>query len=285
MNTPALAKAAMMPTRAKAISSFMSSLSHPVKGVALTRLLVLLATAAGSVITGSLGLWQLDRARQKDAIAASIEARAVMPPLSAPELDGLHQQHRLAQVKGRWRPETTIYLENRPMNGQAGFVVLTALELPDGRSVVVQRGWQPRDLRDRTLTQAVPTPIDTTVRVHARVAPPPSRLLDFEGGSRGTVRQNVDLSDYAREFGLRLLSVSLLQLEPARACAAPEPGAPDCLTVLEDGLRRDWVVTGSSADKNRGYAVQWFSLSALIVGLYLWFQWIGPWRRRRNRSS
>ena len=280
MNTPALAKAAMMPTRAKAISSFMSSLSHPVKGGAATGLILLLAALLTAAITASLGFWQLDRAQQKDAIAASIQAKAVMPPLDAAGLSGPEHIHRLAQITGRWKPETLIYLENRPMNGQAGFVVLTAMELPDGRELLVQRGWQPRDLRDRTLTQPVPTPAEPLVRVHARVAPPPSRLLDFEGGSQGRVRQNVDLNAYAQEFGLkRLLPVSLQQLEPALLC-----GEDPCSELLQDGLKRDWTVVGSSADKNRGYAVQWFALAGLAVGLYAWFQWLRPWRMRRRQA-
>jgi surfeit locus 1 family protein len=268
----------------------MFSLSHPVKGGAFTRLLVLLAAVGASGITASLGFWQLDRARQKDQLQAAIQARSVMPPLRTAELQGPEQHHRVAQVTGRWKPETLVYLENRPMNGQAGFVVLSALDLGDGRAVLVQRGWQPRDLRDRTLTQPVPTPADQAVRVHARVAPPPSRLMDFDGAPQGTVRQNVDLKSYADEFGLALMPISLVQLEPALQCGEAEPmnatpsesrAGDACARVLEDGLKRDWVVVGSSSDKNRGYALQWFGLSALVAGLYLWFQCLVPWRHRR----
>ncbi|NBT11658.1 MAG: SURF1 family protein, partial [Betaproteobacteria bacterium] len=259
----------------------MSSLSHPVNsgGSArakrwLVRLLLPAAAAAMALLTAALGFWQLDRARQKDTIAASIQAKARMPLLQASDLQDDQQIHRVAQVVGRWRPDTTIFLDNRPMAGRAGFIVLTALDLPDGRTVLVQRGWQPRDIRDRTLTQPVPTPADQAVCVRARVAPPPSRLMDFEGGAQATVRQNVDLKSYAAEFGLpRLLPISLQQLEPALGCTAG-----DGVDVLEDGLRREWTVVGSSADKNRGYALQWFSLSALVVGLFIWFQWLRPWR-------
>lgn len=240
-----------------------------------------MAAVGTTAVTASLGFWQLDRARQKDAIEASIQAKAVMPVLAAVDLQGPQDIHRVAQVQGRWKPDTTLFLENRPMGGRAGFIVLTTLELHDGRSVLVQRGWQPRDIRDRTLIQAVPTPQDREVRVRARVAPPPSRLMDFDGGVKGTVRQNVDLKTYADEFGLpALLPISLQQLEPALACIEA-----DCGDLLEDGLRREWTVLGSSADKNRGYAVQWFSLSALALGLYLWFQWWRPWRRRMRAAN
>jgi surfeit locus 1 family protein len=51
-----------------------------------------------------------------------------------------------------------------------------------------------------------------------------------------------------------------------------------------DGLRRDWPVIAQSADKNKGYAFQWFALSALIAMLYLWFQWIQPIRHARTSN-
>ncbi|NBW47315.1 MAG: SURF1 family protein [Betaproteobacteria bacterium] len=176
MNTPALAKAAMMPNRAKAISSFMSSLSHPVQSSAAARIkrvamrvLLPLAAIGLAALTASLGFWQLDRARQKDAIEASVQSRGQQAPLAAAELTGEAEQvHRLAEIEGRWLPHSTVFLENRPMAGRAGFIVLTALALPDGRTVLVQRGWQARDLRDRTLTQPVPTPDAPPVRPRAR---------------------------------------------------------------------------------------------------------------------
>jgi surfeit locus 1 family protein len=51
-----------------------------------------------------------------------------------------------------------------------------------------------------------------------------------------------------------------------------------------DGLRRDWLQVGLSADKNRAYAFQWFALSALLAFLYLWFQWIKDYRYGRQKS-
>jgi surfeit locus 1 family protein len=47
-----------------------------------------------------------------------------------------------------------------------------------------------------------------------------------------------------------------------------------------DGLQRDWPAPSSGMAKNQGYAAQWFALSALILGLYVWFQLIQPFRRR-----
>jgi surfeit locus 1 family protein len=50
-----------------------------------------------------------------------------------------------------------------------------------------------------------------------------------------------------------------------------------------DGMRRDWAVVASSADKNKGYAFQWFALSALMAGLYIWFQWVQPLKYAKQK--
>jgi surfeit locus 1 family protein len=35
---------------------------------------------------------------------------------------------------------------------------------------------------------------------------------------------------------------------------------------------RDWPVVNAGVEKHHGYAAQWFALTALIVGLFAWFQ-------------
>ena len=239
------------------------------------------------MLTARLGVWQLDRAAQKDALQAEVQARSLLPPVTLPDLasgqqEAAAQHHRLASLRGHWMPETTVFLDNRPMGGRAGFFVLTPLKLEDGTAVLVQRGWQPRDVRDRTLTQPVPGSADQAVQVRGRLAPPPSRLLEFEPSSGGPIRQNLELDAYAAEIRQRLRPVLMVQLEPALLCAPPPSDGAACSEVLADGLLREWTMFGSTADKNRGYAAQWFSLSALVLGLYVWFQWIKPWRTRRK---
>jgi surfeit locus 1 family protein len=54
--------------------------------------------------------------------------------------------------------------------------------------------------------------------------------------------------------------------------ASPEGG---------DGLLRQWPHPAVDVHKHYGYAFQWFALCALMAGLYVWFQLIRPWLRRR----
>lgn len=256
------------------------------RGGVAARWIIALAGLATTLVTARLGLWQLDRARQKEAVQASVESRALMPELAFaaladdPSAAG-GQHHRVARLSGHWMPEHTVFLDNRPMNGRPGFFVLTPLRLDDGSAILVQRGWQPRDRLDPRRTEAVPTPADTRIEVRGRVAPPPSRLMEFAPAEQGPIRQNLDWIAFPQEIGRPLRPVTLQQLEPALVCDASRT----CDQALNDDLRRDWTVVAGSADKNRGYAAQWFALSLLVMTLLVWFQVWRPWRRRRQADS
>lgn len=238
------------------------------------RWIVLLAALAMAGLTARLGFWQLDRASQKERLQAAIDSRRVLPPLALDalardEIQAAEQHHRLVELRGRWQPQHTVFLENRQMQGRPGFFVLTPLLLPDGSAVVVQRGWLPRDIRDRTLVSA-PPPVEGEVLVSARIAPPPARLYDFEGGATGPIRQNLDLSAFALESGLSLRPLSAQQLAPDQVAGQSSPS---------DGLARDWPAPAADVHKHYGYAFQWFALCALTILLYAWFQVLRPRRR------
>lgn len=236
-----------------------------------SRLLVVTAAAlAGCAVTLALGAWQWGRAQEKLALHAAIEQRKALAPLdpralaAAPALDGL--LHRPVVLRGEWVPRHTVFLDNRQMQGRPGFYVVTPLKLQDsGASVLVERGWVPRNFVDREKLPAVQTP-PGLIEVHGRLAPPPAKLYDFADAGAGAIRQNLDLALFRAETGLALLDLAVRQT-----------GAPS------EGLLRDWPEAASGAGKNYGYAFQWWALSALIAILYAWFQFIAP-RRKAPRA-
>ncbi len=245
--------------------------------------IVLAAAVITAGITARLGVWQLDRAAQKEVLQAALDNRRDLPALGPQELpvDELALQgllHRRIQLQGIWLADHTIYLENRQMQGRPGFFVLTPLGLSDGTAVLVQRGWLPRDLRDRTRVQAPPLP-GGPVQLLARIAPPPARLYDFNAASSGPIRQNLDVGAYALETRLKLRPLSVLELDTAPPVTgqAPRP----------DRLLRDWPLPAADVHKHYGYAFQWFALSLTTIALYVWFQILRPRRRaaRDHRTS
>lgn len=233
-------------------------------------LIVLVAALALVATTARLGFWQLDRATQKRALQAATDARGALPPLPAEELareptQAAAQVHRRTVLQGHWLSRATVFLDNRQMRGQPGFFVVTPLVLADGSAVVVQRGWLPRNLRERSAIAAFDTPAQT-VQVSGRIAPAVSRLYDFGTEAAGPIRQNLDLAAYALEVGASLRPLALIQ--------------DDDVPPVADGLIRQWHRPSVGVHTNYGYAFQWFALAALTLGLYVWFQLILPRRRR-----
>lgn len=231
--------------------------------------LITLAAVLSTVLTASLGVWQLSRAAQKQALEDRIIERAGLPPLSEAELPSgpaLDEAlHRPVLLHGSWVPGASVFLDNRPMGGRSGFILVTPLRiLGSERSVLVQRGWVPRDFTDRSKVPVVPTP-EGLIEVAGRLAPPPSQLFELGEAGYGPIRQNLNIDVMSRDTGLSLIPASVLQTG-----------------VSPEGLLRDWPRFEAAVQKHHGYAFQWFAMCVVISGLYAWFQLISP---RRSHSS
>jgi surfeit locus 1 family protein len=230
--------------------------------------------------TISLGRWQLSRAAQKEALQAEIDGQKLKPPLEQADFLALERPaemlHRPVHLRGLWLAAQSVYLDNRQMHGVPGFYVLTPLALEgSNQTVMVQRGWIQRNFNDRTQLSAVETPAGL-VDVTGLIEPPPGHLLELgkpaapasapAGEGSSPIRQNLDLEGFRAETQLPLRTdVSLQQTGPA-----------------SEGLQRDWPAPALGLEKHYGYAFQWFGLSALVVILYVWFQFIAPLRRSRR---
>ena len=233
---------------------------------------VALATLITMSITASLGFWQLDRARQKIELQERMDARSTLPALDASTLAALspldEAVHRRVDLRGEWVPNATFFLDNRQMQGRTGFFVVTPLWLQGSeQTILVQRGWVPRDFQDRTRVPEVPTP-KGVVQISGRLALAPGKLYELGGASVGPIRQNIDLAALAAELKLPLMPLSVVQTD-----------GPD------DGLLRDWPVVNTGVHKHHGYAFQWFGLCTLAGSLFVWFQIISPRRRPRPNVS
>ena len=252
-------------------------------------LIIFLATVVGVGVTASLGQWQLGRAATKQALHDTIEARGRLPALDnealpcTPEAWSAQEQ-RPAVLRGHWLNERTVWLDNRAMGGRAGLFMLTPLRLtvPPGQgpdcaaTVLVQRGWVPRDPYDR-LRVAPPPPAQGEVQLKGWLVPAPSKLMELgapESAPAGAVRQNVDLAALAQEWG-----------EPLRPGSIQQDGDEQPPPSGGTGLLRDWWRPALDVGRHQAYAAQWFAMAGVMVVLYVWFQWIRPWRRRRAPST
>ena len=228
-----------------------------------TWFVILLATLIVSGVTARLGFWQLGRAQTKESLNAITQTRQLEAPLRNDDWTSLKAApeswlQRSVDVEGQWLPQFTVYLDNRSMKSQTGFYVLTPFQLTQGPVLLVQRGWIARDRARSDLLPPVPTP-QGTVSLKAKLVSSPSKLMELgasapAGEGFAVLRQNIDMVEFGAE--IKLPMVATLQ----QTSEAP------------DGLSRAWPASISGADKNRGYAFQWFALSALALLLFAWFQ-------------
>lgn len=237
--------------------------------------LIFLAAVLSAALTARLGFWQLSRAEEKRALQLAVEAQTALTPLRAQDLlqdTSLWQQtHRRVTLEGQWLSDKTVYLDNRVHHGQSGFWVMTPLRWAPGQVVWVQRGWVVRDARDAAKAAPVMTPQAETA-ITGRIATGLSQMVELKkaespAGSSGLkIQANLDLSQMQAMVSDKVTGL-VIQTD-----------------ADSEGLRRDWFLVGVGSEKNMAYAFQWFSLSALVTLLYVWFQWIGPLRHARKQS-
>ncbi len=260
----------------------------------LQRVVIGLAALIGVVATLMLGQWQLSRGDQKVQIQEQLTKQMSLPALEQQEFIGLSEVDKSAYLNrritlnGQWIESMTIYLANRSHAGRSGFWVMTPLKLNSSDVVMVERGWvawNPANPSEKPVS--VQTPLGR-VNIEVLVVEPPSKMLELWGAHATTTAAATDTASTGRDetsgaqallspnyttsaiwqnFDLHLFEAQTgIQLR----AVVHQLGAPS------EGLIRELPAQGVSADRNFGYAVQWFLLSALIAVLYLWFQWIKP---------
>ncbi len=240
----------------------------------MRRLIAGVAAIAVIALTISLGNWQLRRADEKAAMQAVRDEAVALGPLDftgqAGDPDGLFG--RILRVEGHFDDDRTIFIDNRTHNGIAGFHVVAPMRIAGtDRVVMVLRGWTPGDPRDRGHLPEVPGGERSwTIEglVEAGI-PAGIRLGDWAPGGPGDrIWPRFEAAEYAAWSGL-----------------TPYPWVVRQTSDSGDGLVRDWVRPGDGIDRHRAYALQWYSFAVLFAGLWVWYGFWAPRRRRRQAGG
>lgn len=210
------------------------------------------------VVFVNMGLWQIRRLHEKQAFNVLSTSRATASPQSLDDVLGEYGpdpdtlELRAVTVAGEYVTSEEVVLLARSYEGISGHHVLTPLDLGDGRAVIVDRGWVPID-------------IDTPGREEAA---PPGGVVEVRGvlrktevrGSFGPVDPvdghlsqiaRVDIDRLDRQTGGDLVPV-YLQLT---AQVPAQPGDLPAIVPLPE----------PSEGPHRGYAVQWFLFTAVVL--------------------
>jgi len=218
-----------------------------------------LLTLAAIAAFLSLGSWQYGRGQRRVEQWRAFES--VGPAVPADAL-GLSKLPRYAhvEVQGRWDGARQFLLDNISHDGAPGFEVLTALQLPSGESLLVNRGWLPfSGYRDRLPDIALAvTPDAGELRLTGRLGD-----LPVPGLARGRQPPAMD-GPWPRLTSFP----SHQELEQAlRAKLLP----PVLLLDADSGpgYLRQWRPPGIPPERHFGYAFQWWMFAAAAFGLYV----------------
>ena len=115
-------------------------------------ILITFLVIAGAALCARLGVWQLDRLKQRRAFNARVLAVQAMAPVKLPADAGLEDlpdmQYRPVTATGTYDFAHQVALRNQYYNGQVGYHLLTPLVVQAGEAVLVDRGWIPAQGND-----------------------------------------------------------------------------------------------------------------------------------------
>jgi surfeit locus 1 family protein len=215
----------------------------------------------------ALGRWQWHRGQARQVewnrYAAGTDR---LQPLDS---RGLEQVARFQRVSltGNYDPDHQFLLDNRSYQGRPGYEVLTPLHRPNGRVMLVDRGWVPF-LGRRDQLPDVRLNTRETIAVTGRVADLPSAGL---ASGRAAPQQGAPWPRVTSFPTMQQLSAALgVELEARLVWLDPDQ---------EHGYVRDWHPPGLEPMRHWSYAVQWWSFAVLSVAL-----WAGLSLRKPTRA-
>jgi cytochrome oxidase assembly protein ShyY1 len=221
------------------------------------RFIPFLAAIVVALIALSLGNWQSRRAEEKQRLASEQTLQAALPAL---DMQLLNQgkapaYFRSVQMTGSFIAQWPIYLDNRPYQGKAGFYLLMPFKLKDSeKTLLVMRGWLPRDAQNRVQLPIIPTP-EGELQLEGKVRESVGHVMQL--GSEpvlqsGVIRQNFEVTELSKASGLKLENFIIEQTSDAK-----------------DGLIRDWPQPSLGIEKHRGYAFQWYGLAVTALLFFI----------------
>jgi surfeit locus 1 family protein len=212
-----------------------------------------LAAAAFIVLTIALGNWQTRRAEEKLEAGRMLDEAARGPVVQVPpaRVEAAGIEHRRVAARGTFVAGDTFFLDNKVMHGTVGYDVVTPLKLDNsGMHVLVNRGWIAAGERSRL--PDVPT-AEGVQTIEGAAIVPSTRFLELAPeADSGRLRQNLVLQREEKRLGLILQPFVIEQTSDA-----------------VDGLVRAWERPDLGVERDRSYALQWYSFAALAAVLYV----------------
>ncbi len=218
----------------------------------------------GLALLVGLGVWQIQRLGEKEALIASVEAGMKAPPvpLSQALPQGAAAEYHHVRLTGHFEHDKELYLFSRGPMGAVGVDVIAPFVQDGAQTVLVDRGFVPESLRDPKTRKAGQVVGDVTLTGVLRLTQKPG-LFTPAPNHQTRLWFVKDVPDMATALGVTAPPVLI------EADATPNPGG--------------WPLGGQTQvdfpNDHLQYAVTWFGLALALLAVYLLYH------RSRDRLS
>lgn len=212
-----------------------------------------------------LGFWQLYRADYKQGLQDLYDQRAAAAPVS---LSDLKPQQDVAylpvKLQGRFDNQHHFLLDNRVLNGQPGYEVISGFMLEPAVPMMaaglvdrvwVNRGWVAMQ-RDRQNLPVIEV-VEGIQQIQGQLITPTEAFVLADvplSGQWPEVIQSIELTVMNERLGTQRALPYLLRL------AEDAPGS----------FQVNWQPVSTAPQKSLGYAAQWFLMALVLTGLFVW---------------
>lgn len=239
-------------------------------------------------IMAGLAVWQLERADEKAALAASWEQRQLQPPATVAELSGWSAAdlaYYPVRLSGTVLQDEYFLLDNRIQGGRFGYEVLAVMQLDgDEGAVLVNRGWIAGGLDRRELPEVPGFEAPGFTASGFTASGKDGHLLEgYLYRSKGKalvlgqeekvngwpqVIQQVDMALLESRFGMALFPYVLRQ-EVSEQTMWQQTRQITPQKVSSNELKTGWIIVNILPAKHTAYAVQWFAMALALLILTL----------------
>lgn len=204
-----------------------------------------------------LGLWQSDRAIEKETRLNNIAQLSQTEAMSLPEILKLPLNEindYPIQLNGAFESDVLFLLDNQTNKGQLGYRVYQIFT-GDEHSVLVNLGWVLGSINRAEIPDI--KPIAGTFKINGHI-----RLQD-----KGILLMEQNFTDIS--WPLRIQQIEIDKL----SAIVNKELLPFIVYVNEDeelGYKKNWQPIVMPPEKHQAYAFQWFSLAIAWLILMLW---------------
>ena len=199
-----------------------------------------------------LGVWQIERAAHKEGLLQAFNAEQESPPI---RLTSQSPDWSRVFVDGIFDSSRQILIDNQIHKGKVGYKIFTPFRFDDNKIVLVDRGWIAQGQSRSDLPQL--NILEKKSRIIATVTSPEQGVLagsELLTNEWPRVSQTKAIEVIASAFKEPILDIVLVL----------DPGSSQITEFIQI---KPFAITPV---KHYGYAMQWFTMSIVLLGMFLY---------------